>query len=109
MAAVGAAVVRRHLGRGNTTMLLTALGQRKVAAWNNASKALGYHPDVVRRDAYGWYMRWSDYGNRNSDYGWEIDHTVPLAVGGSDSHLNLRALHWRNNASRGAALGGIAV
>lgn len=86
-------------------MRLTAVEERKVAAWINAAKVPGRNPDAVRRDAYGWYIVWSEYGNRNSAYGWEIDHGIPLAVGGTDSHTNLRATHWRNRAGRGGASG----
>ena len=74
---------------------------RKRTAWEKASIVLGWDPNDTRKDAYGWWIVWSDYGNRDSAYGWEIDHAVPTILGGSDSSANLRALHWRNNASLG--------
>jgi hypothetical protein len=92
-----------------TNGLLGLLGTpeeiRKRAAWEKASAVLGYDPATVRRDAYGWHIIWADYGNRDSAYGWEIDHTMPTALGGGDGLSNLRALHWRNNAGLGGRLG----
>ena len=78
--------------------------RRKVAAWNKASFVVGW-PSDYRMDAFGNVMRWGDYGDRSSAYGWEIDHIVPVALGGGDGPENLRALHWRNNASLGGILG----
>ncbi len=87
-------------------MFLTALDQRKIAAWRKATPIIGYDPAIWRRDAFGWLIRYSDYGIRNSKFGWEIDHMRPTRLGGGDQLSNLRALHWRNNASLGGLLGG---
>ncbi len=53
-----------------------------------------------RKDQCGAWICWSHYGNRDSQYGWEIDHIVPVASGGSDHISNLRPLHWANNAAK---------
>lgn len=53
-----------------------------------------------RKDACGAWIKWADYGNRNSLYGWEIDHIKPVSNGGSDAVSNLRPLHWKNNAAK---------
>ncbi|OGQ22812.1 MAG: hypothetical protein A3I05_08115 [Deltaproteobacteria bacterium RIFCSPLOWO2_02_FULL_44_10] len=53
-----------------------------------------------RKDKYGAWIKWSDYGNRNSQYGWEVDHIIATANGGSDTMSNLCPLHWKNNASK---------
>lgn len=66
----------------------------------------GYDPNVWRRDAFGHPIRFSDYGDRSSLYGWEQDHILPKALGGSDALDNLRPLHCKNNASLGGILGG---
>ena len=74
--------------------------RRRVAAWNKAIAVSGYDSNVYRRDRFGMWIRWSDYGNRQSQYGWEIDHVVPLARGGTDDLSNLQALHWQSNAKK---------
>lgn len=80
--------------------------QRKIAAWQKAHPQVGYDPAIYRKDDHGWWIKWADYGDRHSTYGWEIDHRRPTVLGGSDSIANLRALHWRNNASLGGLLSG---
>ena len=68
--------------------------------WEKAQKVEGYDPAKYRKDQCdAWIVR-DHYGNRNSIYGWEIDHITCVANGGDDSLSNLRPLQWRNNASR---------
>jgi 5-methylcytosine-specific restriction endonuclease McrA len=78
--------------------------QRKIVAWNKAAIVLNYDPRVWRQDRFGLFIRWSDYGNRLSEYGWEIDHIHPSSKGGSDGLHNCEALHWRNNLAKGSRL-----
>ena len=75
--------------------------RRKLVAWNHAALIPGRDGNEWRMDDYGCRIRFSDYGDRESDFGWEIDHIVPLARGGLDIDSNLRALYWAVNASRG--------
>jgi hypothetical protein len=56
--------------------------------------------NLWRKDVCDAFMYWPHYGNRNSEYGWEVDHIVPIARGGGEDLSNLRPLHWENNASR---------
>lgn len=73
----------------------------KQAVWAKGREISGHSPAIWRRDVYGGLMKYSDHGNRNSTYGWEIDHIKPTSKGGSDSLYNLQPLTWSNNAAKG--------
>ncbi len=69
-------------------------------AWRNAQAVEGYDPNVWRQDFVGAWIRRDFYGITN-DYGWEIDHKFPSALGGSNMPDNLWAMHWKNNREKG--------
>lgn len=75
--------------------------QKIQQVWEKGKRAPNYDPAVIRLDRCGAWIKWQDYGNRNSDHGWEIHHTIPEAKGGTDAIQNLEPLHWRNNAATG--------
>lgn len=73
----------------------------KRAVWAKAQIVEGYDPNSIRKDPCGAFIIWNQYGNRASDFGWEIDHVYPVALGGGDELENLRAMHWENNNAKG--------
>lgn len=60
--------------------------------YNNAKRAYDIAGAKIDRKAYG---------DRNSEYGWEIDHEFPVSRGGSRKMKNWRPLHWRNIEAKG--------
>lgn len=74
----------------------------KLAVWNKGTAVNGNEPKTWRKDECGAWMQFSKYGDRNSTYGWEIDHITSQNNNGSDALSNLRPLQWENNAAKGA-------
>lgn len=72
----------------------------KQYLWQRAKPILGYDSNIWRLDFAGRTIRWNDYGNRNSSYGWEFGHIVAKADGGSDFYTNLQAEHWQTNMDK---------
>jgi hypothetical protein len=66
------------------------------SVWRKGTPVPGY--PTVRRDTCGARMDRSRYGDRSSSFGWEIDHVIPVALGGSNDFNNLQPLRWENNA-----------
>lgn len=60
-----------------------------------------FDPKIWRFDACGIPIKYTDHGDVNSKYGWEIDHKVPLSKDGPNILSNLQPLHWENNRSKG--------
>lgn len=69
--------------------------------WDSAKIEAGYNPDRFRKDACGAWIIRNQYGRSDTIYGWEIDHIYPQALGGKDDMVNLRAMQWENNRSKG--------
>lgn len=68
--------------------------------WEKATIVDKYDPDKYRKDqCEAWIIRES-YGDRNSNFGWEIDHITTKSNGGGDELSNLRPLHWQNNLNK---------
>lgn len=73
----------------------------KKQVWDKGIVVEGYDKDLYRKDASGAWIAYNSYGNRDSIFGWEIDHVYPQSKGGDDDIINLRPLHWKNNDSKG--------
>lgn len=68
--------------------------------WNKGTVVSGNDPAIYRKDQCGAWIKFSDHGNRDSTYGWEIDHISPQSNGGNDNLSNLRPLQWQNNVAK---------
>jgi len=68
--------------------------------WQKGLKVDGYDPELYRQDYSGAWIARKSYSDRESIFGWEIDHVYPKAKGGTDDEVNLRPINWRNNISK---------
>lgn len=68
--------------------------------WRKGKISSNNNPNKWRLDDFGNFIAFSKHGDRDSKYGWEIDHIVPLKAGGSDHVDNLRPLNWKANLAR---------
>jgi hypothetical protein len=65
--------------------------------WEKGRIVENNDPKEWRKDECGAWIGRKFYANRNSQYGWEIDHISP---GGPDTLSNLRPLQWENNVDK---------
>ena len=73
----------------------------KLQVWNKAQIIPGVEPAHRRKDVYGSWIDWNQYGvTSKNGTGWEIDHIISLANGGDDAIANLQPLQWENSRER---------
>jgi len=73
---------------------VTVLEDLKRAAWGRTSPVSSANAWAIRKDCLGNLIRYTDFGNRNSPFGWELDYM------GSNAPENLQALNWKAVAAR---------
>ena len=69
-----------------------------IAVWRKGKIIPRVDPNQWRKDACGAWIAASAYGNRDSAYGWEIDHVNGNSS--DDRFDNLQPLHWMNNVAK---------
>lgn len=75
--------------------------------WTLGSPVEGNDPELWRKDEFGAWLHRLDYGNRHSEFGWEIVESRD--AGPCMGVAALRPIHWQNyleqvTASRGSRI-----
>jgi hypothetical protein len=65
----------------------------KNSVWNKGEKIRGLDPNIWRNDIFGNKINYNEHG-KVTKYGWDIDHYIPKAKGGSNDISNLFAVHY---------------
>lgn len=68
------------------------------AVWRKGKVVRGHSARVWRKDQCGAWIKRSEYGNRYSQFGWEIDR---ISAGGDYILSNCRPLQYANNIAKG--------
>lgn len=76
-----------------------SLESKKDQVWEKGHRMRGKDPDLYRKDSKGNELYYSSYG-KQSDMGWEIDHSKPQDKGGTDHLNNLQPLQWEANRKK---------
>lgn len=83
--------------------------EKKLTVWKKGrliDKATFLNPkvqsssDEFRLDESGAIIQFSQFGEQ-TEYGWTIDHVLPVSKGGTDDIRNLDPSHWKNNQAKG--------
>ena len=54
--------------------------ETKLAVWAKGTPIPGYGPNVWCKDKCKHIIKYSEHGNTESEYGWEIDHKCPTSL-----------------------------
>ena len=77
----------------------------KDEVWKQGTVVKGFDKNTWRKDACDAWIKFDEYGNTKSKYGWQVDHIFPSSVlednevqeDDRDNIINLRPLQWKNN------------
>lgn len=67
--------------------------------WEKGRTVPGHVNSIWRKDQCDAWIKRGEYGNRNSQFGWEIDR---ISAGGDYTVINCRPLQWENNLAKSA-------
>jgi hypothetical protein len=67
------------------------------AVWNKGLPIPEYDETIWRQDHFGNIIRFNDYADEKSAFGWHIDHIKPVSLAGYDGLQNLEPLYWKTN------------
>tara|TARA_B100000686_G_scaffold57111_1_gene61325 strand:- start:16949 stop:17359 length:411 start_codon:yes stop_codon:yes gene_type:complete len=70
--------------------------------WAKGKAVENNDPDKYRKDECGAWIYFSHYSNRDSQYGWEIDHINLIEDDPLENLNNLRPLQWQNFVCKGS-------
>ena len=76
--------------------------KEKEYAWDKASSVSGKNPQLYKKDKCNNLLHKSSYG-KDTPMGWNVDHSNPLANGGTYHKNNLQALQTSQNKSKSCA------
>ncbi len=78
----------------------------RIQAWEGCARIPGCDKAMWRQDAAGRVIRWSDFGDRFSRYGWEMrDLPTGGLLGRAFHRRRIEAIHWRGVLGAGAGDG----
>lgn len=70
--------------------------QARIRAWEACARIPGCDKAIWRQDAEGRVIRWPDFGDRFSHYGWEMREARRAGVlGRTLARRKMEAIHWR--------------
>lgn len=73
---------------------------KKDQVWEKGNTIKGKNPNLYRKDQFGNEMYKPSYG-KNTEKGWEIDHSKPQSKGGTDHLNNLQPMNSKANRQKG--------
>jgi hypothetical protein len=73
--------------------------KRKDDVWEKGDLIKGKDPDLYRLDPCGNVIYYHSFG-KDTDMGWNIDHSKPKALGGTDHLNNLQPMQSSQNKSK---------